>query len=118
MILATAISLPLSQLMFCIHAVAGPNTSHFLITDFYALVIVLTGFTSYYLFSPEGKRQRHGAPDDLGGTLRAERNEYTGGAHRGSGSKGYGYRGDQGGERTGAGRPLLINNPDTYDSDE
>lgn len=61
MILAAAMSLPLSQLMFCIRAVGGPDTSKFLWTDAVALVIVLAGFTVYYVFSPEGRKQRLGA---------------------------------------------------------
>eukprot|EP00038_Savillea_parva_P009187 m.181783 g.181783 ORF g.181783 m.181783 type:complete len:400 (+) comp15359_c0_seq1:265-1464(+) len=61
MILAAAISLPLSQLMFCIRAVGGPNTSQFLWTDAVALAIVLVGFGAYYLYSPEGRKQRLGA---------------------------------------------------------
>jgi hypothetical protein len=109
MILATAISLPLCQLMFCIHAIAGPNTSKFLWTDAIALVIVLAGFMAYYSLSPEGHRQRYGAEPD--GALRADKDGYTGGFH--SGSRGKRGRGD------GTRRPLLINNQeDGYDTDE
>jgi hypothetical protein len=61
MILAAAMSLPLSQLMFCIRQIGGANTSKFLPTDAVAMVIVLVGFACYYLFSPEGRKQRLGA---------------------------------------------------------
>ena len=55
MVLASAISLPLSQIVFCIPFLLGCLTQKFLPTDAIALVLCLSGFVVYQRFSPEGK---------------------------------------------------------------
>eukprot|EP00051_Salpingoeca_urceolata_P002230 m.48275 g.48275 ORF g.48275 m.48275 type:complete len:424 (-) comp11986_c0_seq2:10-1281(-) len=67
MVLASAIALPLSQLVFCIRPMMGQFYEKFYPTDGAALAMVLVGFGVYQLLSREGRlgRQHAVAPLSL-----------------------------------------------------
>ena len=64
MVLASAISLPLSQIVFCLPFLLGCLTEKFLYTDAAALVLCLGGFVVYQKFSREGILARGGGSGD------------------------------------------------------
>jgi hypothetical protein len=56
MVLVSGISLPLTQITFCIPWLMGPKfTEHFHATDAFALALALAGFGVYQFFSREGR---------------------------------------------------------------
>lgn len=68
MILASALAMPLSQVMFAFPKIVGQNNySSYHVTDGIALALTLIGFVVYQVLSPEGK--------DKGDNLERERSK-------------------------------------------
>ena len=62
MVLASAIALPLQQLVLCTPALVGKWSEHFFVGDAIALVLTLVGFGVYQGLAPEGIAARRGKP--------------------------------------------------------
>ena len=62
MILASAISMPLSQVLFSVRPIVTDSYMPYHVTDGVALVLTFVGFACYQLFSPEGRAARAVAP--------------------------------------------------------
>ena len=58
MVIASAIALPLSQLVLCLRPIVGKWTEDFFWGDGLALVLVLAGFMVYHCYSREGQADR------------------------------------------------------------
>ena len=99
MILASALAMPLSQVMFAFKSIVGKGGySDYHVTDGIALALTLLGFLVYQFLSPEGKYDKTGERE----RSRSEAQKYLAAVNASGKGKGGG-----GGDEA---RPLIVNN--------